>query len=147
MNSSAELYLPPDLIQPPGIDERQFWAFCAQRRLMFQRCGACGKHRHPPTPICPACQSSDLAWTEAPKTATVYSYTVVHHPQHAAMRTSVPYNVALLSFEGLDEVRLISNIVDVTAQQMAIGLRVHLHWQGPVDGVWLPRFSINGASA
>lgn len=134
------LYLPPDLAPEPGMDERGFWAHCAERRLMFQRCGRCGLHRHPPTPLCPACQSTQVAWTEAPPIATVYSYTIVHHPSHPAMAARVPYNVVILAFEGLDEVRLVSNVVDVPPEQITIGQRVQLHWEGPVGGFWLPRF-------
>lgn len=143
MNPAAAdqaLYLPSDLAPEPGMDERGFWAHCAERRLMFQRCGDCGLHRHPPTPLCPACQSTHLTWTEAPATATVYSYTIVHHPSHPAMASRVPYNVVILAFAGLDEVRLVSNLVDVPPEQVAIGMRVQLHWEGPVGGCWLPRF-------
>lgn len=139
-NPESDLYLPADLAPEPGMDERVFWGHCAERRLKFQRCGACGTHRHPPTPICPACQSARIDWTEAPAVGRVYSYTVVHHPSHPAMRARVPYNVAVIAFEGLDEVRLISNVVDVTAEQMAIDMPVRLHWEGPVGGYWLPRF-------
>ena len=135
-----DLYLPPDLVPEPSMDERVFWAHCVQRRLAFQRCGACSMHRHPPMAICPACQSAHVEWTEAPEVGIVYSYTIVHHPSHPAMRARVPYNVAVISFAGLDEVRLISNVVDAKPEQMAIGLRVELQWEGPVGGFWLPRF-------
>ena len=142
----ADLYMPSDLPPQPGMDERGFWAFCAQKQLKFQRCGACGRHRHPPVPLGPVCQSDHLEWTEAPARATVYTYTIVHHAPHPSLRERVPYNVAVLSFAGLDDVRLISNVVDVSAIDMAIGLEVELVWQGPVAGYWLPRFRRVGST-
>ena len=134
------LYLPPDLLQDPSIDEKAFWAHCAERRLMFQRCGCCGLHRHPPSPICPACRSNDIAWSEAPSEGEVYSYTIVHHPSHPSMVPSLPYNVVIVAFAQLDSVRLISNVVDVAPEEMHVGMKVRLHWENPAEGVWLPRF-------
>lgn len=136
----STLYLPPDLAQEPAMDEKAFWVHCTSRRLMFQRCGECGLHRHPPIPICPACRSNSIAWTEAPAEGEVFSYTIVHHPSHPAMAACVPYNVAIIVFPQLDNVRLISNVVDAPPEQMAVGMKVKLHWEGPVDGTWLPRF-------
>ena len=133
-------YLPLELAPQPAMDERAFWAHCAARRLMFQRCAACGTPRHPPTPLCPACQSDVIDWAEAPARATVYSYTIVHHAPHPSLRDRVPYNVAILTFPDLEGVRLVSNVVDVAAEEMAVGMTVELHWEGPADGYWLPRF-------
>lgn len=139
-NPQQAPYLPTDLVPQPGFDERGFWAHCNEQRLMFERCAACGLHRHPPVALCPACQSSAIAWTEAPRVGTVYSYTVVHHAPHPSLRPHVPYNVAVIAFEGLDEVRFISNVVDANPEDMQIGMPVELTWQGPVGGYWLPRF-------
>lgn len=134
-------YLPVELAPTPTMDERGFWEHCKARRLMFQRCGACGAHRHPPTPICPTCQSAALAWTEAPLRAQVYSYTIVHHPPHPDLRDRVPYNVVVLTFAGIDGVRLVSNVVDVAPEDIRIGMEVELRWEGPSGGYWLPRFA------
>ncbi len=127
------------------MDEKAFWDHCASRRLMFQRCGECGLHRHPPSPICPACRSSRIEWTEAPAEGEVFSYTIVHHPSHPAMAVCVPYNVAIIVFPQLDNVRLISNVVDVPPGEMAVGMKVKLHWEGPVGTSWLPRFRRSAA--
>lgn len=134
-------YLSTDLPGPaPTMDECTFWGFCARRELRFQRCGNCGRHRHPPSPICPSCRSERIDWTSAPSVAEIYSYTIVHYASHPAVQEALPYNVAILSFPGLDDVRLISNVVDVPPEEIAVGLRVELTWEGPVDGYFLPRF-------
>ena len=137
---TAAPYLPVELAPQPAMDERAFWAHCKERRLMFQRCAACDTHRHPPTPLCPVCQSDAIDWTEAPERARVYSYTIVHHPPHPDLRARVPYNVVVLTFDALEGVRLISNVVDVAPDEVAVGMEVELQWEGPAGGYWLPRF-------
>lgn len=133
-------YLPPDLAPEPTMDERAFWECCAHRRLAFQRCAACGRHRHPPGPRCPACRSADIAWSDAPEVAEVFSYTIVHYASHPAMAPHLPYNVAVVTFPDLDDVRLVTNIVDAAPEDLYVGMKVRLHWEGPVAGTYLPRF-------
>ena len=88
----------------PTLDDRRFWELCAERRLCFQRCADCKTLRHPPAPMCSRCQSTRSEWTDAPRVGTLFSYTVVHHPSHAAASSAVPYNIVLVEFEGLDGV-------------------------------------------
>lgn len=86
----------------PGIDPtwsyRDFWAHCNQRSLRFQGCADCGKLRHPPTPMCPHCQSTRVKWVEAPDTGTLFTYTVIHHAAHPAVKDQLPYVVAVIEF-------------------------------------------------
>lgn len=133
-------YLPANLPFPePAFDSRGFWDHCANRRLMFQACGECAKPRHPPTPLCPYCQSTEQTWIEAPKVGRVYSYTIVHHPSHDAVRDSLPYNVALIDFSDLPGVRLVSNVIDAGPDDLSVGLEVTLCWERHGE-TWLPRF-------
>lgn len=134
-------YFPEDMPRPePAPDEAGFWSHCRQRSLRFQCCVACGTLRHPPLPMCPACQSCETAWKEAPAQAEVYSFTVVHHASHPAVATRVPYVVAVLEFPGYPGVRLISNLTDLDPAQVRIGQRVTLWWDDVGDGMFLPRF-------
>ena len=134
-------YLPEWVPVPsPPLDARRFWDYCAERQLMFQTCAACHLPRHPPAPLCPVCRSTTEAWIEAPRVGEVYSYTVVHHPSHESVAAALPYNVVLIVFPGLQGVRLVSNLIDVAAEDLAIGMKVELAWEPARDGLWLPRF-------
>jgi uncharacterized OB-fold protein len=134
-------YLPAETpLGTSGPDEAPFWAACQHRELRIQHCAACGLHRHPPGPFCPRCRSGATDWALVPGTGTVFSYTIVHHSAHSALRQAVPYNVAVVMLDGADTVRLVSNVVDVPPEQMAIGLRVQLAWEDAAEGRVLPRF-------
>ena len=132
----------------PTMDDAAFWDHCAERQLHFQICAACQQPRHPPTPICSRCRSTRLQWVEAPDHATVFTFTVVHHPSHPAVIGHLPYVVAVVDFPQLAQVRLVTNVTDVDPAQMRIGLPVRLWWDRLADAdadatarpMYLPRF-------
>jgi len=135
-------YLPATLPfpQPSTKEEIDFWKNCAQKVLAFKTCSACGYVHHPPLPICPTCQSKTLIWKVAPETALLYSYTIVHHAVHPDIVAHVPYNVAVVLFPELNDLRLVSNVVDVTPGELEIGMPLHLVWEPCDDKMFLPRF-------
>ena len=134
-------YFPDDMPRPiPDWDDRDFWAFCGHKMLKFQTCGECGTLRHPPTPMCGCCQSTEVGWVSAPEEATVYSYNVVHYVSHPAVASKVPYVGALLEFDGLPGVRLVTNITGIPTDSVRIGMKVKLYWDDIGDGMFLPRF-------
>ena len=108
--------------------------------LAFQHCTNCGTFRHPPVDVCYVCQSTDSGWTEISGEGTVYSYTVVTHAVHPGLVTKVPFNVALVEFPDAPGVRLITNVVDASPEELTVGLPVRLHWEDLDNGTTLPRF-------
>ena len=133
-------YLPDGTPPPqPGPEDRPFWDACARRELRIQRCGACGRFRHPPMPRCPRCRSDAIAWAQVPGTGVVYTYTIVRHPVHPALVDAVPYTVVVVLLDGVDDVRLVSNLVDVAPDDVVIGMPVALVWDETPHGP-LPRF-------
>ena len=124
----------------PNMDDAEFWQNCAARRLAFQSCGDCGAFRHPPMPVCPACHSTAVKWVDAPETATVYSFTVVHYPSHPAVREVLPYVVAAVVFDGIDGVKFVTNITDGPSENVHVGMTVRLWWDDIGEGMHLPRF-------
>jgi uncharacterized protein len=132
----------PEIFPVEHMDrfEQQFWARCAQRRLMFQRCGGCGRPRNPPGHICPRCHSTAFDWFEAPKAAEVFTYTIIAHPVHDAVRQHVPYNVAIVVFPGLGDLRFVTNLLRVPSRGIRIGEQVALEWEALGNG-FVPRFA------
>lgn len=136
-------YLSAQMPAPtPDIDDAPFWAAAAKHRLVFQRCASCGMHRHPPSPMCPACQAPKSEWTDAPAKGVLFSYTITHVTPHAELSHRVPYVVALVCFPGLDNVRLVTNIVNAKQQQLRIGAEVELVWEPVGEGMSVPRFAL-----
>ena len=90
-------------------DNRAYWEAAKDGRLVAQRCTSCGRFHHPPRPMCPQCHSTDNEMVDLAGTGVVYSYALLHHPQHPAF--SYPIPAVLVD---LDEgVRIVSNLVEV----------------------------------
>ncbi len=134
-------YLPAEIAAiAPDADTAPFWDACRERRLVIQRCAACGLFRHPPIAGCPSCGSRSTDWVAVAGTGMVYSYTIVRHAVTPELAPHVPYNAALIALDGAPGVKLISNVVDASPEEMRIGLPVEVAWEEARPGVVLPRF-------
>ena len=117
-----------------------WWEAAADHRLVVQRCTSCNATRHPPGPLCPACRSFAFDWMSLPGTGTVYTYTVVRQAFIPALGDSIPYVVAVVELDGTGGARLVSNVVDVDAAAVAIGMPVEVAWEDMGPELALPRF-------
>lgn len=133
---------PPDLFKLAVNPWTQpFWDATRQHKLLLARCADCGHARMPPTPFCPRCQSQRVAWDELSGLGEVYSYTVVTRAIMPDMDAHLPYVPAVITLDGADGARLISNVVDVEVASLAVGMRVKVVWdESPSQGVAVPRF-------
>ncbi|WP_340151337.1 Zn-ribbon domain-containing OB-fold protein [uncultured Sneathiella sp.] len=135
-------YMPEAVPGPtPSVDDAAYWENCTQKKLTFQRCGSCKTFRHPPGPFCPHCQSDQIEWVEAPEEGELFSYTVIHHPAHPAVRERVPYNVALVGFPTMGGVRIVSNVIDAEPDELQIGMKLKLIWGQAGNGQTIPLFT------
>lgn len=124
-------YLPwLDLAPPTLVEHIEFWRHCQNGELRFQRCADCGAWQHPPSPTCANCHSFQLRWDLVPVlNPYLFSYTVVHHAASPALKERVPYNVAIVAFDGMGDLRLVSNVIDAQPGDMHIGMPLELVWQ------------------
>jgi uncharacterized OB-fold protein len=121
-------------------DSEPFWSAVREGRLVGQRCSSCGRLRHPPRPMCPHCHSLEQHTVELAGTGTIYSYTILHHPQHPAFRYPV---VAVLV--DLDEgIRMVSNLVGVAPADVRIGMEVEVAFEPTVGDMAVPVFRPRG---
>lgn len=112
---------------PVGRDNAYYWEGIAAGRVLIQLCTACGKLRHPPSPMCPACQSLDWGTVAATGRAYLHSYTVCHHP--LPPWETGPYTVVLadLDVEGSPEtVRIVCGVQGLAPEDLAIGMPLRL---------------------
>jgi uncharacterized protein len=117
-------------------DSEAFWTAARDGRLVAQRCTACWRLHHPPRPMCPHCHSVDHDLVDLEGTGTVYSYAVLHHPQHPAF--SYPVVAALVD---LDEgPRLVTNLVEIDPADVHIGLAVEVVFVPTADDMAVPAF-------
>jgi uncharacterized OB-fold protein len=86
--------------------------------------------------MCPVCGSTDHDWLDAHGTGTVYSYALLHYPQHPAFDYPIP--AALIE---LDEgVRILSNVVGIDPNELRIGLPVRVDFEPAGDDLAVPVF-------
>jgi uncharacterized OB-fold protein len=108
-----------------------FRAGLLRHELQFPFCRQCERFHWYPMQRCPHCQNPDYDWqviTSPGHTAAqghVFSWTTVRHPFSPEWRERVPYIVALLEFDAVPGVRLISNLIDVEPDDVTIGMAVH----------------------
>jgi uncharacterized OB-fold protein len=127
------------LFPQPNFDDRDFWTSCDKHNLKFQCCAQCLQARHPPTPVCPNCNSFNVAWKETNGLGVVYTFTVVHHASHEAVKPKLPYVVAVIVFDDVPGVRWVSNIADAPLESIHIGLKVEIWWDEIMPGRNIPR--------
>jgi len=110
-----------------------FYKLLGEGKLMGSKCRSCGRLLIPPRPVCPSCYGTDMEWVELKGEGTVESFTVIHvaPPQFS---DEVPYVVALVR---LDEgVRLPGRLTGVEPEEVKVGMRVRIEFEGPRGGGW-----------
>ena len=134
-------WFPDEMPMPAANAETAGWWEAASRhRLVVQRCESCGRTRHPPGPVCPACRSTASGWAELPGTGTVYTYTVVHQAFIPALADRVPYVVIAVELDGSGGARIVSNLVDADPWDVEVGMEVAVVWEDMGPELALPRF-------
>lgn len=130
----------PQRLQPEAsAASEHFWEATKQRRYLVQWCGACTRPIFYPRDVCPYCLGAEhLAWRESKGTGTVHAVSVQHRPANPTMTDRVPYAVALVDVD--DGIRVMTNIVNVEPDAVAVGDAVRLTWEELPDGRNLPLF-------
>ena len=124
----------------PAVNEDSvpYWEGTRQGELRAQCCSDCGHLRFPPALVCPKCLSENATWRRLSGRGTIYTFIVVHRPQHPAFLGDTPYNVAIIELE--EGVRMHTNIVDCSDEDLRIGMPVEVVFEKINDDVTLPKF-------
>lgn len=118
-------------------DNEHFWTGGAEGELRLLRCTACRYWIHPPTPVCPACLSGELAVEATSGRAVVHTFTINWQPWIPTF--DPPYVVAIVALPEQDGLRLTTNIVGCEHDEVHIGMEVEVVFE-QYDEVWLPLF-------
>jgi uncharacterized OB-fold protein len=140
--SSTQSESPPvsaSALPTPKVDDdnRAFWTGGRDGELRIARCSDCGYYIHPPTPRCPQCLSDDVEPAAVSGRGRVYTYTV--NRRVWAPGLDVPYVIAIVALEEQSDLRLMTNIVGCSPDEVAMDMpvRVEFREQG---GVYAPVF-------
>lgn len=116
----------------------EFYAWCRQGELRFQRCTQCGTFRHVPREVCAECSSFEWEWARSSGNGTVYTWTVVERALHPAYAKVVPY--APVVVEMAEGVRLLSRVVDCAPADLQIGMPLRVEFEALADNITVPCF-------
>jgi uncharacterized OB-fold protein len=123
----------------PKITSRNahFWQGGADGVLKLQRCQACRRYLHPPTPVCRFCRSMRLRPEEVSGRGRVYAFTINHYQWLPDMEP--PYVVALVELVEQEGLRLMTNVVGCPADHVRTGMEVEVVFARNGD-VYVPLF-------
>lgn len=131
----------PDYTKPLPRGEGyngEFYQFCKQHTLHFQRCADCGTWRHMPRESCNRCGSFEWQWAASSGRGTIFSWTVIHRALHPGFNDDLPYAAVVVE---LDEgVRVVSSVVGLPIEDLRVGLPVEVVYDDVTPEVTLPKF-------
>ena len=124
-----------------------FWEGTARGELLVQACGACGRWRMPPRPMCPYCQSTAVRWDLTSGRGRIWSYIVPHPPLLPAFAEFAPYNAIIVELEEDPLIRYAVNLVasaqgpinEIDPATIQIGEPVQVVF-AEIEEVFLPRW-------
>lgn len=131
---------------PKGsVDDHGFWEAVKEHRLVIQQCDRCGEFRHTPVPVCSSCNSFDWHWEESRGFGTLFTYTVIHSPNHPAVRETVPFNIALVTLDDCGRAKITCNLVGADGtklphDQIKIGMPLEVCFEETTPEVTQVRF-------
>jgi hypothetical protein len=108
-----------------SIETKPFWDAAAEGRFLLPRCRACERPFWYPRNICPNCMSHEVELVESPGEGVVYTFSILRRS---------PTGPYALGYVTLDEgPAVLTNFVDVTPEELKIGMRVKVKFQ-PTEG-------------
>jgi len=116
-------------------DSKFFWDGVREGELRAQQC-ANGHLRHPPSPMCPICQSLEWRPVELSGRGSLHSYVIAHHPPIPPFR--YPNPIGLVDLE--EGIRFIAQLRDVRREDLQIGMPLEVFFEEVEPGLTLPHF-------
>lgn len=116
----------------------EFYGWCKEEDLHFQKCTSCDTFRHVPREMCAECNSFEWEWARSTGRGTVYTWVVVNRALHPAFSRDAPYADVVVEME--EGVRLLSTVVDCPPEELEIGMPVELTYDPVTEDITLPRF-------
>ncbi len=124
----------------PDDATRAYWQACRAGSLQMQRCSACAHVRFPPRPMCPRCQSFESEWGVMSGRGRLYSWVVCHPPLLPAFASRAPLVIALVELEESPKLRIVGNLFDCPASEIAIGMPLEVFFEEVTADVSLPQW-------
>jgi hypothetical protein len=134
----------PTTLEPPkpapDALTRFFWEGVQEHRLMILRCNNCKHYIHWPKVVCRFCLSTDLSPAEVSGRGRVATFTQPLQPFHPYFQQQIPYVLAVIELDEQENLKLVSNVVDVPPDDVRVGMPVEVVFREVSPGFTLPLF-------
>jgi uncharacterized OB-fold protein len=134
LNDTSDVVRDPP--RPRSFSEA-FWRGTTEKRLLLQYDPRNEKFQFIPRPTSIYDGRRGLEWREASGRGDIFSFLIASHAL-PPFRGHTPFAIALITLE--ERVNIMANIVNVTAENLRIGLPVQLTWLPLSNGCHLPAF-------
>lgn len=128
----------------PVIDggSRPYWEAARRHQLRLQRCAACGAHRFPPKPVCPACLHDQATWEPVSGRGTVWSWVSMHQQYFSGFKDDLPYVVLFVRLE--EGPLMMANLVGATSDdpRLRCDAPVTVTFDDVTPEITLPQFRL-----
>jgi uncharacterized OB-fold protein len=128
----------------PVADETSapFWQAARDRRLVVQRCSACGYYNHPPRRVCDACLSQDLTFAPVSGKGKIFSFTIMHQRDVVGFENEAPFINLVVELDEQPLLLMVSDRPLTERDRVRIGAAVEVYFEDRGDGSMIPEFLI-----
>lgn len=124
---------------PRATPETQpYWDGCGRGQLLLPRCAQCHRLHFFPRGFCPYCWHEDVAWEQVSGRGTVASFVRPQRPV-PGFDLEPPFVLALVELE--EGVRLMGDVVPMTAVEISVGTRVTAGFHAVEESLPVLRFT------
>ena len=123
-------------------ENEHFWKGGMAGELRFLRCRDCSSYVHPPAPVCGDCLGRELEVAAVSGRAQLLTYTVNHQPWLPGF--DPPYVIAIVEIDEQPGLRLTTNLVNCTPEEIRIGMPVRVVFEQH-DDLAIPLFEPAGS--
>lgn len=121
------------------VDTTPFWNGVKKRKLVLQFCKDTNRFQHYPRPVSIFTGSRNLEWREVSGKGVIYAATIIRVPG-PGLDGRLPLPVVTVELE--EGVRILGNVLNKPADDVAIGQRVQLAWDHIADDAVYPAFNV-----
>ncbi len=143
--AAPELSVAEALPPLPVLDESNATWFEGLRaqEMRIQKCSACGRLRHTPRPMCPACQETAHCFERVSGRGRIWSFIVAHPPLPQGFAGRAPISVALVALDEDPTLRVVGELVPGTdPAELAIDAPVEAVFARVTDELTLVRWRL-----
>jgi uncharacterized protein len=126
----------------PDETTLSFWQAVKERRLVVQRCAACGHYNHPPRNVCDACLSQELRFEPVSGHGRIFTFTVMHQRDVPGFESLAPFINIVVELEEQPMLLMVSNLPVSERERVRIGAPVMVEFEDRGDNVVVPQFRI-----